>query len=173
MPDLHSLLLAVDELETAAERPAVLLHHVGHDDREGPGLAVEGVDEAALSLLHGFLYEGEYGVDCVILLVEDIFLFFGPVDGEVLDSESLVHVGDGFGDGVYDVGDLVGDDELDVFGCELVADKQPVLDLDGAQEELHCRLGLLEIGVGLHLTTIYYQSHNHHPSCPNCSVNYL
>ena len=72
MPDLHSLLLAVDELETAAERPAVLLHHVGHDDREGPGLAVEGVDEAALSLLHGFLYEGEYGVDCVILLVEDL-----------------------------------------------------------------------------------------------------
>ena len=51
------------------------------------------------------------------------------MDGEVLDSESLVHVGDGFGDGVYDVGDLVGDDELDVLadmGVTLAANWSPI-----------------------------------------------
>ena len=45
-----------------------------------------------------------------------IFLFLGPVDGEVLNPEAFVEVGDCFGDGVDDVGDFVADDELDVLG---------------------------------------------------------
>jgi hypothetical protein len=38
------------------------------------------------------------------------------VHGEVLNAEAFVEVGDGLGDGVDDVRDLIADDELDVLG---------------------------------------------------------
>ena len=70
--DFESFLLAVDVLQTLVEAPVVLLHEVAHQHRAGPRLAVHRVDQAALPRLHGFLHELENGVDCVVLLIEDL-----------------------------------------------------------------------------------------------------
>lgn len=43
---------------------------------------------------------------------------FGPVDGQVLDAEAFVEVGQTFGDCIDDVGDLIADDELNILGVE-------------------------------------------------------
>ena len=87
---------------------------------------MQGMNEAALSLFHGFFYEWKNGIDCVIFFIEDlrlmleyVFFLLSPVDGEILYSEAFEEVGHWFGDGVDYVCDFIGDDELDVL-CDIM-----------------------------------------------------
>lgn len=75
VPDFEVFLFWCDVLKTSVKTPVVLFHHVGHHYCTRAWLAVERVDQAALSLFHRLLDEVENGVDCVVLFIENLSLY--------------------------------------------------------------------------------------------------
>ena len=70
--NLQVLLLGGDELQAFVHGPGIFLHQVGDHDRSGSRLAMEGMNQTALPLLHGLLYELEDCIDGVVFLIEDL-----------------------------------------------------------------------------------------------------
>ena len=97
------------------------------------------MNEDAVSLVDGFFYKLEGGVEDFVLGVEDdLVLIVDPMEVHVLDSNVLPVVGELFGCAVDDALDFVGDHKLQVLGGELIAEEESVLDFDGSYEfELH------------------------------------
>lgn len=106
------------------------------------------MNKTTLSHLHGFFNEFEDRVDCVVLFIEDILLFLGPMHGQILNAEAFIEIGDTFRDCIDDMGDFIADNELDVFSCKLVSDEQPVFYFDGSEQKLYCSLRLFDVAIG-------------------------
>jgi hypothetical protein len=83
---------------------------------------MKGMNQTALSLLHGLLNEMENGIYSVIFFVKYlksckfyILLLFIPIYGEILDSKSLPEIGNDFRHCIDDVSNFIADDKLDVL----------------------------------------------------------
>jgi hypothetical protein len=71
-PNVKAFLLGVDKLERFIEGPSILPHEICGQYSTGPTLPMQGVNEAALALLHSLLHKGEDSIQRIVLLIKDL-----------------------------------------------------------------------------------------------------
>ena len=76
------------------------------------------------------------------LVEEDLFFVILPVQGQIFDADVVPVVLELRTGRVDDARHLIRDDELKILCTNLIADEQPILDLDDANEVL---IGILNI----------------------------